>query len=217
MLTRDIILFVSKFSNKCKPCLEFSQQSGLPVKTVWVDSPHIRKKLSSGEIKITTVPSLMIIFNDGNLQIFKGMEKIVTWFEGLLENDTPQRKTKNIYDQEGKVIYEQGPYISPTQQNVNKHVNTLKLQKELEHQQDPEYIDESDDDLELIGEDEGDSETEIEFLDEDGMPPKPPTSGLETKRVNNNSMADIMAIAKRMAKEREVSLGYDEKNLPRYE
>src|SRR5687768_12947547 len=79
----ELILFVSSTSPVSMTTLSELQSMNVPIanlKLVRLDTPETRDLASRGpHFQITYVPTLVAIYSTGNLQMYIGQAKIVTW------------------------------------------------------------------------------------------------------------------------------------------
>lgn len=187
----NLILFFSKFSNHCKPCLEFIIRNKLPVEFIELDSEESRNFATKCSVQIVNVPSLVLILSNGETSLYVGSPKIISWLTILIKQNTQQPIPSNIPSFQSTQIDQ------PTQ--INKSVARMlsgqsgRIQIQEESEESEEY-----------------QETQINLSD-DEQSPIPISSGtaigLSTTNVNKPSNTDIMNRAKQMMKEREDTLG----------
>lgn len=208
MLTRESALFVSRHSKVAMACLDLCENSNLRVKPIFVDNKHVRAHLlKNSKIKITKVPTLLLIFPDGQVQLYEGFPKISQWIKSVTEHQVQQ--SNNMYDKTNVREIDTKP-ISPMQQHYDRKARERQTLAEIE---------EPHEETELIEDFEGGEDDDgIIFVDEDGNQPAPSVDGLKMDNSKIKSgMSDVMEMAKRLAREREETLGYKEDKLPRYE
>lgn len=79
----EIFLFCSTMSPACKPCFSFIKDSPLLVQEIQIirlDTKNIREKVKRGvKFQIRVVPTLMVIYNDGDTSLYQGQKKVLTW------------------------------------------------------------------------------------------------------------------------------------------
>ena len=74
----SLILFVSNFSEHCKVPLLFIAQNRLQVQIVRLDTTEARHAAANGKhFQIKNVPSLVVNYIDGNMQLYIGNDKII--------------------------------------------------------------------------------------------------------------------------------------------
>lgn len=215
--------------------------SGAPIQIVRLDSRESRLAASRGKhFQITNVPSLVTIFTDGKLQLFVGTERIYPVLQNLLtptpspveedeisdieyiEPPSPpckgsKKKRRSASKSRTSSNGRQPRYAEPTEPRTrgSKKAASSRKAQQPPPPPDVEMFEEEDEEFE-------EEEEELEFEDATSQiayrPPPPPTTGLMVgsaapKGVSQNR--SIMEIAKSMAKEREDTLGYSEKDLPK--
>lgn len=201
----DVILFCSKFSKPSMACVNFIKQNKIPVLIVPLDNEEDRALAMNGEnVKITSVPSLVIAFDDGKVQMFVGTEKIIGWFTAMRERSEPNGQPR-------------GPPPNGHPENPNGQPNghpsgRQKHRQEIEEESDdepPPPPKKSKKKTKSSGKKYRDSPVEI--ITEDGMrpskPPPPSTHGLSTSPKPNNSNKNLMNAAKEMEAARNQTLG----------
>jgi hypothetical protein len=116
-----LLLFVSTSSKSSIECVGFLQQNRIPdVSIIRLDTEEAREQAASGSMfQITVVPSLVVLFEDGNLQMFVGLPKIISWFKKMMQSaSNPPRNTRpkngkpkssNIYDTDPSEMQEREP------------------------------------------------------------------------------------------------------------
>jgi hypothetical protein len=106
-IMEEVVLFASSSSRTCVPCLKFIRANGLPVHVVLLDSSSERERVKSGKLfKITTVPSLMVRYEDENLQIFEGARKVMAWLSSFSSYVSPSQQQEEEEVQAPTVIEE---------------------------------------------------------------------------------------------------------------
>ncbi len=86
----DLILFVSRssqFSHKCKALF---QHRAVPVITVHLDQPDVRRRvLQNSSFTITHVPTLLLVYQDQTASKIEGLDDIQGWIDQYYP-DQPQ-------------------------------------------------------------------------------------------------------------------------------
>ncbi len=86
----EVILFCSSVSQACIPVIQVIQQYQLPVKIVRLDSAASRQAAQNGPyFQIKVVPTLVVTYRDGNLQLFVGQPKTLEWLKMAGAPSTP--------------------------------------------------------------------------------------------------------------------------------
>lgn len=88
MSISELTLFVASNSPECIPCIKiadsFSAAVRRNVNIVRLDTIEMRKVAANGKFfQITSVPTLVLFYEDGNLQLFLGAPKIIDWFNKI--------------------------------------------------------------------------------------------------------------------------------------
>ncbi len=82
MSIQDVVLFVSSISQACILPVQFIQENRFPAKLVRLDTIIDRQAAANGKyIQIHIVPTLLITYSDGNIQLFAGQEKVLMWLQ----------------------------------------------------------------------------------------------------------------------------------------
>lgn len=90
MSIHDVVLFVSSMSQVCISPVQFIKQHNLPVRLVRLDTPGDRQAAQNGKyFQIHAVPTLLVTYSDGNIQLFAGQEKILLWLQQALASRQP--------------------------------------------------------------------------------------------------------------------------------
>jgi len=218
-----VILFVSTNSAACQGPITMVSSSGAPIEIVRLDSRESRVAASRGKhFQITNVPSLVTMFTDGKLQLFVGTDRIFPVLQSLLSPPSPPEEDE-ILEEEIDLIEQPSPprkRSTKGRRPANKPKPSSRRKKKTSPPPPPPEDDDDDDDgIEMFGEDPVE---ELEFEDTNQIayrPPPPPTTGLmvgptaaSTAPSKNSS---IMEIAKRMQRDREATLGYNENDPPK--
>lgn len=232
-----IILFWSQFSKNCQEPIKFILSLKLPIKLINLDDPEIREQALNGgdKISVKSVPSLLVEFIDGTINMYNGKDKIMAWLKAMMERK--QQSSQRIDQRHGvphkqfipdeKLLYPQ-PQVYD---DVHKPpVKVEKVKKKKKGHKAPKihlprnvvepipYMDDNFDEggTELIFED-----TPIDSILPQNHPsgdihipqgkighrPSPPT-GLATGPSARKGNESLMASMKKMMAEREATLGY---------
>jgi len=93
----NLILFCSTVSSASVPCLKFVKQFNIPVTIVRLDSKEQRERASKGKhIQVNSVPNLVVIHNDNNVQQFIGRDKIIQWFKNSIRQPIQQQNFNKV-------------------------------------------------------------------------------------------------------------------------
>ena len=86
----EAILFISSASKACVPCVREVSRFRIPVQIIKLDTEAARAKAASGKyFQIHAVPSLVVVFEQGNIQQFLGAEKILQWVKMVTSRPPP--------------------------------------------------------------------------------------------------------------------------------
>ncbi len=79
----------------------------MPMQVVRLDTESSRKAAANGKFfQITTVPTMVIMYEDGNTQLFLGAPKIIQWLTAMIksasagarkEQQAPRQEQQNMY------------------------------------------------------------------------------------------------------------------------
>jgi hypothetical protein len=199
----DVTLFCSKFSEPSIACVNFIKQNKIPVLIIPLDNEEDRATAMSGEdVKITSVPSLVIAFSDGKVQMFVGYEKIINWFTSTM------RPPEQMYQNKGR------------ENGERKHNNPSRTSQTHSPHRDDRVEDEQDDyddpppppkKKRSKKKPKHRDDNNVELIMEDTVrpskPPPPPTQGLSTHPKPNPSSKNLMNAAKEMENARNATLG----------
>lgn len=84
----EIILFTSQSSAPSRVCVNLVKEYDLPIKIVRLDTEEARKKAKyNKKISITKVPTLAVVFDDDDIKIYIGSEKICKWIRNFREQE----------------------------------------------------------------------------------------------------------------------------------
>jgi len=125
-LLKDIALFYSSESKPCQICLNAIHKHQFEIVTIPLDNSKIRNVVSKGGkyFKIEHVPTLLMVFDDNNVKLFVGLEKIMNVFESFIN----QRKAQlQIPKQEIEVE-------EPEKYEKVKQVKRSKRKKRKQHE-----------------------------------------------------------------------------------
>lgn len=233
----DIVLFWSEFSKESLICVKFVSSYKLPVEMVKLDTAEARENAMNGEfIKISTVPSLLVSYISGEVNVYEGRPKIIAWFQAMIarsngSNDASKSQSQSRpqsrpaqsprsavprrelspepeedYLQEETEIPEE-PEITVKKAGRKKQATKKATTKSLKKK--PAKIVEA---IEYIGGEDTEGGTEL-IMEDAPRPTSPPiqskgfTTGAAAKKADNS----LMLSAKKMMAEREGTLGYGEK------
>ena len=120
-----LVLFVSSVSEACKPPLELITTGALPVQPVRLDSAAQRDMAAHGTtFSVDAVPTLVTITHlssgEKQIEVFKGVEKVMRILEDLNAKVGQPRPTPLVEDLEGEGGMGE-EYFAPSQQTPVSH------------------------------------------------------------------------------------------------
>ena len=87
MSISEIILFVASNSKASVPCIQFVSKNRIPIQIVRLDTEQARDTAANGKFfQVTSVPTLTTFYEDGNVQLFTGAQKIIQWLTAMLKS-----------------------------------------------------------------------------------------------------------------------------------
>jgi len=117
----NVLLFISTFSKRSIVCKNFCIKNKLPVNIIRLDDKVSRDRASRSSFKITSVPYLVLFYEDGDISTYKDSNKILQVLKTLYE--LTQKSVEDIptTDIEENVILEEegGNEISFEQEEEN--------------------------------------------------------------------------------------------------
>lgn len=126
MSVQEVVLFVSSTSRASTPVLQFVGKNQIPVGIVRLDTPEDRQIAATGKyFQIVNVPALLVIYDDGNLQLFVGQEKIITWFQQII-----QKSMQHPHPQQNQQHHQQHPHNRPPPQPLQPKKNPVFVSEE---------------------------------------------------------------------------------------
>ena len=91
MSISEVILFISTASRASIPCVNAVKQHQLRISIVKLDSEESRQKAASGKyFQIVGVPALVVIYDNGTIQLFLGGPKILEWMSNITAKSRPE-------------------------------------------------------------------------------------------------------------------------------
>lgn len=113
MSISDVLLFVASNSKTCIPCVEYVTRYRIPAKIVRLDSEEARRSAANGPFfQVTVVPTMVVIYEDGNTQLFTGAPKITQWMKMMISrSETESERGVTSYLPAGGNMY--GPRPNP--------------------------------------------------------------------------------------------------------
>jgi len=188
MSISDVVLFYSKFSPECKDCVNFVQQAKLPVALIALDTKESRDHALNGSlIQIKNVPSMIVSYDDGNVQLYVGKPKIMGWFAAITQHPAQKQNAPEP--------------TQTTKIEKKEKVPKRKPKKSTKTQKKPKKHSEDDEGIELIFEEESQSPA-----------PNNASSKLSTKPSNASPNAGVMSMANQLMAERNRQLNIKDDN-----
>jgi hypothetical protein len=196
----EVVLFYSKYSKECGPCVQYIMQNKLPVTLIPLDDKESRNRVLNGSImQIKNVPSMVVSYVSGDVQLYIGGQKIIAWFSAMTRPPNANGNSR-IPNPDGNTHIENpiDQYNSNTSSQKKRKTKKKKSVKHIKPQSDPS------------------GHTELIFGDESDVPsnnvhnnthlPSHLTSKLSTTSAKPSPNEGIMAMAKQMAAERDRQL-----------
>lgn len=111
----DVILFVSSASMNCRASLEMINTTKLPIRVVRLDSEASQKLAATGNhaFSIKVVPTLLVVYQDGNIQQFVSHEKCVGWMRNFYERLLQMNSQPPPQQQQHHSALHADPYARP--------------------------------------------------------------------------------------------------------
>lgn len=235
MTIAHVILFVSSASRESIPCIQFVQQHQFPVRIVRLDTQRERHRAANGDLfQITAVPTLLLIHEDENVQLYAGRPKILEWFNQLL---APEPSVEPPRVKSTPIPYPEDEYQEPKPRKRKSKKSKSKSKKgeprikglygNKKKKSPP---------IEFMSSESEDSEDEnpIEYVEPPPQGsrgsqrrsrgpsrgpsrPKPPTSGLMVGAMapkGPSKTSSVQELAKEMERQMHATRGWKEEDLP---
>lgn len=214
MSISEVVLFVSSASRPSMNTLGFAQRSGLPIDVVRLDSAKSRQAAANGKyFQIRSVPTLVVGYSDGNLQLFVGAPKITQWLSMITTGPQSQPEPSN---------FEEPP---PNKESRSRREGPAENEVYKEPKRTPviEPVEED-----IIEEQPVEEEPKrrrvkpkkkappVNFEEEELQEEPANESRSEVSNSSRSKMSDIVNMARQLEEERKASLGYDESKLPKF-
>lgn len=186
----EVILFYSKFSKECAPCIQYIINNKLPIILIPLDDQDSRNKVFNGStLQITKVPTLLVSYTNNDVQLYVGSQKILSWFSAMAKPVDNSQSSPNPQD-----IVPDTKLPSKKKKSKKVPQKTKKTTKHVVPQSDSSH------------------HTEIIFDNEPTSTHTPTklSSKLSTSSTKPSPNDGIMAMAKQMAAERDRHLNYKE-------
>lgn len=198
----NAVLFVSRFSKESAPCVQFIEKQSLSMEVIYLDSETIREAVQSGTfIQIQKVPTLLLEYNDGSIQLYVGRVKVIEWLKQLFNRSIQQNKP----------IQQHKPIMKPraAKTSISKKSTALFDTISSGELSSEEFLSEEDPDVfgitTLVGEDNAEG-SPVELIME--KPSAPSTLGLTMTPNIKRGNTSLMNKAKQMQSDRNQALGY---------
>lgn len=121
----EIILFYSERSHKSRTALQFIESNRLPIAKISIDSKQMRIFIKNSPLKIKGVPTLVVIFTDGNAEIYEG-PKVITWCHDMMNKTSAQE------DDDGNEEIEAENPIEEVEQDEQTHDSRSVSEKRMD-------------------------------------------------------------------------------------
>ena len=242
MSIADVVLFISSVSEASLDTLKYLKSIQLPVNVVRLDNPRAREVAMNGpHFQVTEVPTLVVLFQEGNLKMFVGAPKVLKCLQMLhqqssqppereLEHESPQASRVIEHDDSPIEMIEEEPEVveeedtpPPPPKRVPKKVAKVKEVTKAKTPKTPKAKTAKVKKSKIRKAASNDEELEIDFVDpgEDEQPlnrdrRRPPSNGGDggRGRPNGKTMSSLMEKARATEKQFKTQRGYDEKDLP---
>lgn len=243
MSIADVVLFISSVSEASLDTLKYLKSIQLPVNVVRLDNPRAREVAMNGpHFQVTEVPTLVVLFQEGNLKMFVGAPKVLKCLQMLhqqssqppereLEHESPQASRVIEHDDSPIEMIEEEPEVveeedtpPPPPKRAPKKVAKVKEVTKTKIPKTPKAKTAKAKKSKIRKAVSNEEELEIDFVDpgEDEQPSnqgrRPPSNGgnggLGPTNGKGTQMRSIMEQAKMMERQFKAQRGYDEKDLP---
>lgn len=181
------VLFYSDASRACDDPRLFSKRYFPDMVYFCVDHPEVREIISTRGryFNVKNVPTLLLTYDDANLQIYEG-PKVILWMRSQVGGYNTEIRDKNpsVPQQQVAAPISESPAVDPPLHSSTEELTPIQ---------------------ELNG--------EVETLAEEMNVQQTPVTAEPANAAEKKSM-DLKDVARRMQMEREQSLGYNEAELP---
>lgn len=166
----EMTLFVSTASRASEVCLRkmVNVINKLPITIVRLDTSESRQIAMNGtNFQIRVVPSMVVIYNDGNLQLFVGIDKILKMVSGMIRAmNMPKKQEQNNHGPTNNHPTGMELFVSPQMRYADQYLEQTRRKSHANH--DVKYDrnhhmiynnqnnDEEDDNVTVINEDDQD-------------------------------------------------------------
>ncbi len=192
----NVILFYSKFSKECGPCVEYITSNKIPANLIVLDNKADRHLATHGQlVQIKNVPSLLVAYEDKSVQLFVGKFKIISWFESMFTPSSPPKMIENNDEQHKD-------HRQPRTKSKSKK------QKPPKKSQPKRHIVQEDEETQLVFQEDDETETSVVGFTETLGKPGSKNIGISTQANPKPSNSSLMEKVKQMMAERQDTLGY---------
>ena len=127
----DVVLFTSKYSNKCQRCEQFIKHHNLRINNISIDTKEAKEYvMSASNIKITHIPTIVVYYQDGTTQVYITEQKILMWLQNLI-NSISQPVQQNPVPQNQSPIPQNQPTILQNQPTIPQNQTPSPQQKPI--------------------------------------------------------------------------------------
>ena len=195
----EVVLFSSKYSQPCSTCESFIQQRKFPIEIIRLDTHTDREiAINSATIPIRNVPSLIVSYGTGDVQVFVGEQKIVGWLTALVNNRNPNNTNNQNNTSNTSNDHEQQKPRNNSEGNLKKKKSKTSKKSAIRGKKITKF-EEDDDGIDLLFESSGDFGNGSMSTSGDNLLSL-------SKNLAKSSNESIMQLAKRMQAEREQAL-----------
>jgi hypothetical protein len=133
------ILLFSKYSPQCKKFIDMISNSGVNfsnLKSVCIDNEQVRKRvLSNKQFNIKIVPSVLLIYSNGNVETYEGVNAF-NWAGGIIQQFSPPPQQVPP-QQQYQSLPPQQQYQSPPPQQQQQYQSPPPPQQQRQRSQPP--------------------------------------------------------------------------------
>jgi len=84
MSLSSVVLFVASLSKTCGVTVKYAMQHSIPVQIVKLDTTEARNRAANGRyFQVKMVPTMIVNYDDGNMEVFIGNDKILPVLSSL--------------------------------------------------------------------------------------------------------------------------------------
>lgn len=141
---KDVILFYSTVSPSSIPVVQFIQQYNIPIKLVRLDNSEFRTAVQKGKFfQITVVPTLLVVYTSGQVQLFAGQVKSLEWLKMTISQSTEKETELDTDFSEQSQDFERKPKKKPIRRKevIKKGKKKSKVQTPPSSSSEEEVID----------------------------------------------------------------------------